>query len=201
LNDIQTKMESLQASVDRNVDVLARKKEAFEQADQRWARFVEHADVATPHMPALTPLRLAVEVRRRELEQIVRRIDDHTLRAPIDGQVTALWSRAGDRVGQGATLAVISPSSTDRVVAYLPEGMVASVRVGAPVSIAPLAPFDTTLRRFDGTVVSLSATVDEAPPRYRRVPSAPVWGRGLVISLGGGARLIPGETVTVSFPQ
>lgn len=199
LNDIQTEVGSLQAAISMNVDVLNRLQEAYREADRRWDRYRTHADVVTTYDPVLTPLRLAVEVRSRDLDEIVRRIDTHVLRAPIDGQVTAMLAHAGDYVQAGAMLATISPTTTNRVTAYLPEQLALAARVGAPVTVYRLASVERLGREFPGTIVGLSATVSEAPLRHRRIPTYPVWGRGLTVSLDGDAHLIPGEAVTLSL--
>jgi multidrug resistance efflux pump len=196
-NDIQTEVDALRADVEKRAEVLGRLKEAFDEADRRWAQFVAHADVAVAFEPELTPLRLAADVRARDLEDIVRRIDSHVLRAPIDGQVTSLSAHAGDVVQAGAALATISSGATDRVLAYLPEQMVLSAQVGAPVTVRCLASSGRGDREYAGVIVSLAATVTEAPERYRRVPAYPVWGRQLVVALKNGVRLIPGEGTVV----
>ena len=201
LNDIETEAKSLQAKVDENTQILSRMKTAFEKADARWFQFTEREDVATVYEPVLTPLRLAIDVRRRDLEEILRRIDSHVLRAPVDGQVTRLLADAGDHVQPGAALVMVSPRTTSRVVAYLPEHMILSARVGTPVRVNCLAIDGGGRREYPGQIVSLSATVDEAPPRYRQSPTYPIWGRGLVAALVDNVHLIPGEAVTLSFPD
>ena len=199
LNDIQTELDSLQATIAKNAEVLARQRKAFEEADRRWSRYVEHEEVATAYEPVLTPLRLAIDVRERDLQEIVLRIDAHVLRTPVDGQVTTLLAHAGERVQAGTALVTISPTFTSRVVAYLPESAVLLAEVGAPVSVNCLAAADDGQREYPATIVSLSATVDEAPARYRWLPAYPIWGRGLVAALNDNARLIPGEAVEIAF--
>ncbi len=199
LNDIQTEVDSLRAAITEKARVLERSKQALEAADQRWARFVEHEEVSAFYEPVLTPLRLAVDVKRRDLEEIVRRIDSHVLRAPIDGQVTELAVHAGDSVQPGVRLLAISPTSTSRVLAYLPEPMTLSTRAGEPVTVRCLASAAGGRREYAGTVTGLSDTVTEAPLRYRQMPSYPVWGRGLMVTLSQDVRLVPGEAVTIAF--
>jgi membrane fusion protein (multidrug efflux system) len=199
LNDIQTEVDSLKALVENNAAVLEQKKKAFAEADQRWARFLEHNEVATAYEPVLTPLRLAVGVRQRDLEEIVGRIDAHVLRATVDGQVTELLAHAGDRVQPGTPLVTISPASTDRVIAYLPERMGLAAKVGASVQLSCLATEESRQRECSGTIVGLSATISEAPLRYRRMPTYPVWGRGMLIALNEDVDLVPGEAVRIAL--
>lgn len=63
LNEVQTEVDALQASIAQRAEVLNRLNEAFQDADQRWARFAGHEEVGTAFEPVLTPLRLAVDVR------------------------------------------------------------------------------------------------------------------------------------------
>lgn len=198
LNAIQTEVDALREVVANNVSVLLRKKEAFTEADRRWGHYLDRETITTEYEIVLTPLRLEIEVRRRDLDEIVRRIDAHVLRAPVDGQVTMLAAHVGDRFDVGTTLVSISPTSTSRVLAYLPERMIFATHLGALVSVQCLAPTGSQ-RAFQGTIVGLSTTVTEAPIRFRTIPSSPVWGRGMLVDLDGAGRLVPGEAVRIAI--
>lgn len=196
LVDAETKVGALRETVSRNAEVLASKKQAFDEADLRWNAFLARQDVTALYDPVLTPLRLAVEVRRHDLDETVRRINAHVLRAPTDGQVTILLARAGDSVQVGTPLVAISPTSTNRVLAYLPEDIVHSTHIGSPVAVRR---FTADPAEFKGRVVGLSAVVSEAPLRFRTIPGSPVWGRGLLVNLDEGVQLLPGEAVRIAF--
>ena len=85
---VETDADALREELDKGVELLSVKKDTFDHADRRWARFMLTEDVAVDTEPATAPVRLAIEVRRRELESLLYRIECHVLRAPIDGQVT-----------------------------------------------------------------------------------------------------------------
>jgi len=180
-----------------NASLLQRAKEAFEQSDLRWARLLRQESMSTPEDPVLASLRLAVDARRRDLEETIRRIDTHVHRAPIDGQIIRLDVRAGDHLPAGAPLAVISPTTAHEVVAYLPESLARSFAVGARVSVEPLADPGGS-RVLIGTVSRLSAAVTEVPVRSRPFPLYPAWGRGVRVTLPEEERLIPGEAVRIA---
>ena len=199
LNEIETQTGALKAGVEKNAEVLERKKEAFEKSDRRWIEFVQADSVVIPYQPVLAPLRLAIDVRQRDLEEVVRQIDAHVLRSPLDGQVVGLLAHAGDHVEGGVPLITVSPTFTDKVVAYLPEQMALAARLGAPVSVTAVATAAGQRRVYAGTIISLSATVGEKPLRYRTIPNYPVWGRGLVVALNDAAHLIPGEAVKIAL--
>ncbi len=199
LNDIETDTESLRAAIDRNAEVIARKKQAFEEADRRWSRYMYRPDVTVAHEPVLTPLRLSIDVREQDLLEIVRQIDAHVLRAPFAGQVTMLGADAGDRAEPGMPLVTVSPTSTNHITAYLPERVGFLPEPGTPVLVRCVTSAGGRLREYPGSVVRLSAAITEAPLRYRRMPDSPVWGRGLVVALKDGATLVPGEAVAIRF--
>ncbi|HNQ21987.1 MAG TPA: HlyD family efflux transporter periplasmic adaptor subunit [Phycisphaerae bacterium] len=198
LNETRTEVAALQAKLKRNADVVDRARLAFEEADRRWYCFTHERAVVVAEDPLLAPLRLAIEVRQRDLEDTVRRIDARLVRAPIAGQVTTLPAHEGDEVGAGEPLVMVSPTSTDRVVAYLPEHLVHTLGPGTDVLVNCRASANGAHREFPATVVRVAATVEEAPLRYRSVPTYPVWGRGLVAVLKGDVHLLPGEAVTLS---
>ncbi len=199
VNEIRTEVEALEAALAARAEVLTRAREAAEEAERRWQTFAERPDVAVSGEPVLTPLWLAIDVKTRELEDVVRRIKTHVVRAPIDGQIAALGVRAGDQVPAGVLLLSIAPSSTNEVIAYLPERMALSVSAGDRVEMSCLAPTGKSLRGYKGQVTRVAPGVTEVPLRYRPLPTFPVWGRGIVIALSQDVRLIPGEAVRISF--
>jgi len=200
LNLARTQTESLDAKVRLNQPVLARMKEAFDDADRRCHAFTTSEIAPVDFDSVLTAIRLAVDVRRREAEEIVLRIDGHIVRAPIHGQVTALFAGTGDALTSGAPLMVISPTATDRVIAYLPERAVTAITLGESIRVIPVATAGRATA-MSGRVASLADVVSEAPLRYRPVPNWPTWGRAVVVKLDAGAILIPGESVTLGLER
>lgn len=197
LNRVRTDVDSLRAQIDENKPTIARMKQAFDDADMRWHNYVKQKREPVDYEPVLTAARLAADVREREIAEIVHRIDQQVVRAPVRGQVTALFANAGDPVIAGSPLMAISPTLTNRVIAYLPESGVASVRVGERVLVSPVAAMPGGRRSYSGQVVSMADVVSEAPPRYRKAPQWPLWGRAVVVLLDSGAALMPGEAVTL----
>ncbi len=199
LNELDTQVTALETAQQQNASVLERLRQAYQEADRRCAVARNHALPSFDEDTALTPYRIAIQVRQRELQEIVARIDAHVLRAPRAGQVVALAAAPGDRVLAGTPLVQIAAPSTQRVVAYLPETMIHFVRPGTRVAVTPAAG-GAPLPVLQGAVVDLSAAVTEAPQRFWQMPNDPVWGRGLVIALNDqNAALMPGEAVNVRF--
>lgn len=199
LNTAKTTLNALQERVDRNKEVIERTKKSFEDADRRWYAFSLQPGIVIDSESVLTPLRLAIDVRQHELEDLVRQIDACVLRSPLGGQVTALSMHTGERVMEGDVLAVISPVAASLVVAYLPEDKCTTVSVGTPVTLFPVSPRANRHVRAGGTVVSMSAIVSEAPIRFRSMPAVPFWGREVIIALANPNSLLPGEALQVKL--
>lgn len=198
-NEVKTLTDTLKDRVERNAGVAEQFKKHFDAADRRWFEYSNRQSDSVDFDPVLTPLRLAVEVRKRDLEELVFKIDAHVLRSPIQGQVTILTARPGMQIDAGVVVAAISPSATRRVVAYLPEQMARSVRIGAKVSAIPIARDFGERREHVGTVTSLSTALTEAPPRFRRTANQPFWGRELIVTLQGGSSMLPGEAAFIKL--
>lgn len=199
LNDTQTDRDALRDRLETHASVVARAKRAFEDADRRWQQFAERPTAGVAYDEELTPLRLAVEVGEREIQDIVGRIDAHVIRSPIRGQVMHILASPGERLAAGTPLVEISATHTDRVVAYLPESSALLVRPGEGVRLHRVAPQNGVQAECEGTIVSLASAIEEAPQRYRVMPNRPTWGRGLVIALKDGAMLMPGEKVKIDL--
>lgn len=197
LNTSETSFEALQERVDRNKEVIERKKKSFEDADRRWYAFSMQPGMVIDSESMLTPLRLAIDVRQHELEELIRQIDACVVRSPLEGQVTALSMHNGERVMEGDVLAMISPVAASLVVAYLPENKCTNVSVGTSVALVPVSPRANRHVRAGGTVVSMSAIVSEAPIRFRTMPAVPFWGREVIIALATENSLLPGEALQI----
>lgn len=196
LNTFETQMEPVRARVKENKQNVERMLQAFKDADKRWFDFADRQEVPVNYESVLTPVRLAADVRECELKQLAFRIDQRVLRSPIHGQVTAMYVRNGDRVMAGTPLMVVSPVRSNRVVAYLPENQIAFVSVGDPVRLYPASATSDGPRSFEGKIHSVADAVREAPLRFRRMPTWPVWGREVVIQMSSNS-LLPGEAVSL----
>lgn len=198
-NLARTDVESLRARVQTTEAVSERAKAAFTDADRRWVQFSERDSNQVSYDPVLTPLRLAADVRERELNALVNRIDAHVLRSPIHGQVTTLTAHAGDHMLAGTTLVAVSPTESHEAVAFLSERAIHDAALGAPIMVLRTATVAGKNQEYKGTISSLSSTITEAPRRFRLFPTTPIWGREMIVTLNKDAALLPGEAVSLRF--
>ncbi len=196
LNNFETQVETVRTRIETNKENIARMLQVFQDADRRWFTYSDRQELPIDYESVLTPIRLAADVREREIAELTYRMDQCILRSPIHGQVTALFVQSGDRVMSGDPLLVISPVRTDRVVAYLPENQAALASLGSSVRLYPVSSGPDGPRKIEGTVQSISDAIRETPLRHRKVPNWPVWGREVIISTGNET-LLPGEAVSL----
>ncbi len=196
LNAIQAAADSLRVTVEENREVLAQRQQALDDAEQRWKAHVGTTPATDADAPILAPLRLAVDVRQRDLDNLLRRLAVHRIHAPFDGQVTQLAARGGDHVQPGIPLLTISARHTDRVVAFAGEADIHRIELGRPVTVLASASGE----RLSGTLSHLSPAVTQLPPRLW-AGTVPAWGRGFVVTLDHGRRLMAGEAVQVRLTR
>lgn len=201
VNLMKTQVDTLRARIHKNDEALERMKKAFKEADERWFSFTDRQQQPIDYESVLTPIRMAADVREKEIEELIFRIDQHVLRAPVRGQVTAVFVEPGDRVLAGEPLITISPTATDRVVAFLPEDRTRIVYLGEPVRVFPIGGGLAGRQGMQGKVLSVADAVTEAPARFRKMPTWPVWGREVIVALSDEVTLMPGEAVSLRFEE
>ncbi|MEZ4448771.1 MAG: HlyD family efflux transporter periplasmic adaptor subunit [Nannocystaceae bacterium] len=121
------------------------------------------------------------------------------LRAPIDGEVVAIHGRAGERASAGGsalTIAGSDPAAAGPVVVCLSEAQGARVRPGSAVLLSAPGAEGEPLR---GRVAQVAAEVLELPPRCRRDPSIPAWGRAARVVVDDPQALVPGQSLGVTL--
>jgi multidrug resistance efflux pump len=122
------------------------------------------------------------------------------LKVPIDGKISAVLKRPGERVRKGEAIATISAPTTDRVVGYLRQPLDHSPRAGESVEVRT-----RTQRRVarQGTIIHVGPSMVPLEPALlsadtrRREMGLPI-----LISLPQDASvepLVPGEFVDISL--
>lgn len=146
------------------------------------------------------PLRAELEVLGAQLEQLAARRDSLTLRAPADGEVTAVLLRPGEVVDIGALVATIAgpamATEQGAPVVFVCGGEGATAEIG---TIARLAPPEGGGEVLTAHVQRVSPEVAQLPMRCWRDPRIPQWGRGIFLALDQPIALVPGQTFAVQL--
>jgi HlyD family secretion protein len=138
--------------------------ETLAKRDSDRARVAElSAQVALANLPAradeIAAARAEVKAATDALAQAQWRVDQKTQTAPADGLVNDTYYREGEWVGAGAPVVSILPPSNVKIRFYVPEPRLASLRLGAPVTV-----------RCDGCAQSVAAKLSFIAPQAEYTP-------------------------------
>jgi multidrug resistance efflux pump len=218
---LSAQLETLQGLVDkrmadrRDLDAIAVKhaalKKELQSADATIAQLASQAAGARARRTALPadaagsatePLRAELALVRRREQLLALRKEALVLRAPGDGEVTALLLQPGEIAAEGAGVATIagpggeSGPGDPEVLVCLSEQQAGHVQSGEAALLYTAGPGGTALAAH---VARLSPQVAELPLRCRRDPRVAEWGRPAFVALDEPTPLMPGQSFTVAF--
>ena len=138
--------------------------EALAARDRDRARVAElTAQVSVANLPARTDeiaaARAEVKAASDALAQAQWRVDQKTQTAPVAALVNDTLFREGEWVAAGAPVASLLPPGNVKIRFYVPEPQLASLRVGAPVTV-----------RCDGCASTVAAKVAFIAPQAEYTP-------------------------------
>ncbi|MFQ5665030.1 MAG: HlyD family efflux transporter periplasmic adaptor subunit [Candidatus Binatia bacterium] len=193
------------AEVDRLTALRARQKRLAKQthhapeAVEAWTTAADEIRGALERLDEedwsvrVRPIRARVETQTRRVQQLLERQRRCTLRAPVDGHVSAVFHASGDVVPAGTVVAVVVGSRVRDVTAYVPEGDSRVIEAGGPVDV--YARDGTGVVR--GMVERVGPEIVEMPPRLWLLPNRPRYGRPVHVRVAAGTHLFPGELAFV----
>ena len=160
------------------------------------------AQLATARLAArpdeIRAAQAATAAAREALAQAEWRLEQKSLRAPRDGQVTDTLYVQGEWVPAGSPVVTLLPPTHIKVRFFIPEKILGSVKVGQPVSV-----------RCDGCGEPITAPVSYISPQAEYTPPV-IYSREnrakLVFLLEArpapaeATRLHPGQPVEVRLP-
>ena len=151
---------------------------------------------------ATGPLRAELAVLDRREQLLTMRLDALVLKAPGDGEVTAVHLRGGEVATEGAPIVTITGpadawrAGTPTVRVCVDEGDAEEIAVGEAVELSPGSGRGVA---FLGRVVALSPDVAELPTRCWHDPRVPRWGRSVYVVLDDPIPVLPGQSFGVEF--
>jgi len=144
----------------------------------------------------LAPYELSMRSIEAEIHQVEISIEDATLKAPTDGRIAAILHRSGEVITVGVEVITLVTGRPGAVVVTAPEKIASTLGLGSRLRVRRPGFFRQPV---EGVVIELSPSIDQAPLRAWASPSAPMWGRRLVIQTTALAGMLPGEAVYVQF--
>jgi HlyD family secretion protein len=121
------------------------------------------AQVALANLPArddqIAAARAEAKAASDALAQAQWRVDQKTQTAPAGGLVNDTYYRVGEFVDAGAPVASLLPPANVKIRFYVPEPQLATLRMGAPVTV-----------RCDGCATTVAAKVSFIAPQAEYTP-------------------------------
>jgi len=195
LQKAQAAYDALAKKIEENQNLLTQYRQYLAQAEQRREEFAQRQPVVASLDSALEPVRKAITVQEKRIDEIATRRAALVLKAPFDGIVSQIQARAGQTVLAGAPILTIAEARPTEIIAYADEKQagllrqnmeVQLIKTNVPAQIAKAA-----------QIMHLGPTVEPVPLRLLRNPNIPQWGRPFLVSIPPGLELTPGELVGI----
>ena len=137
-----------------------------------------------------------IQNQQEQLRQLQKPL---VLKAPIDGKVSAILHRAGERIAAGTPLLTITPTRAERIVAYLRQPITAHPRVGDTVQVTTRTPRRQIRNAYVLQVGTQMELINPILLPYAK--PVPEEGLPIAISLPSDLDLLPGEIVFLAFKK
>lgn len=144
----------------------------------------------------LAPYRAAVAVADAAVREIEHTLGELLLRAPVDGQVSAILQQPGDVLRAGMPVVMLSAPRPGYIVGYVPERQSRRIALGLRVRMRRIGVLSGGLT---GQIVEVSPALEPAPARMSGKLSLPSYVRRIVVRVDDNAPLLPGETFHIAL--
>lgn len=188
--------EQVRRRLEDNVVLLAQTEAEYEQARARREGFERNLPQLPRDEPLITPVREAIAVETRRLEEIELLRQSMVLRSPVVGRVSQILCSRGQAVEPGEPILLIAEQSVREIIAYLNEEAGSQIREDSPVLVSNRNGGGTVA---ESVVLRVSPSVQMLPQRLWADSRVPSYGRAVVIAAYPGMSLTPGQMVDVRF--
>jgi multidrug resistance efflux pump len=134
----------------------------------------------------------AIGAQRERIAQLQKPL---ILHSPIDGFISEINFRPGERINAGGTVLVVSGRNSDRIIAWVRPPVAVLPRVGDVVEVSRVGMGQAN---FQGTVIRVGTQLETISPILRTPAMKPEFlevGLPLLVKANEALGLIPGETV------
>jgi len=134
--------------------------------------------------------------QQEQLKQLQKPI---VLKAPIDGTVSAVLHRTGERVAAGTPILSIASNGAKRIIAYIRQPLNFHPKVGDVLTVRTR----TNRRRVsDAQILSVGTQLETVMPILLPLPRpVPELGLPIALTLPPELNLLPGEIVDIRLPK
>ncbi len=201
---------TLAKKIEENQHLLAQTESDLEQAQQRRYEFARHQPAHPFVNSALEPIRKAINVQEKLIDELLAERKALTIRSPIDGVVVQIQlrrnqavlrrpgegvlRRPGEAVLAGEPILVVAEATPREIIAYASEDQVNQIREGMMVE---LIKDRKPAQIAQSQVTYVGPVVEQMPLRLWRNPNIPEWGRPFLVKVPPQMKLTPGELVGI----
>lgn len=199
LQKVQAQYDIVRERVHQTEQLLAQAQKNHEAAQVRKDEY-EHTIPVKPLLSdkELAPIRQAILVQEKRINEIIKQRGIIVLTAPFDGIVNTLNYKAGQTVVRGDPIMTIVKPSAETITAWVPQKNMDKLDINMQVRVASLnAPQQTFLSQ----VSNISPSLELIPERLWKSPTIPEWGRAVQIPVQPNFVCVHNEVVGIKFIQ
>lgn len=195
LDKIQARYNILNEKVTRTQDLLTQAQTDYEAAKLRKDEF-EHKIPIRPQWAdtELAPIRQAILVQEKRIEELIARRDIIVLTAPFDGVVNALNYKPGQTVVRGDAIMTIVKPTPEYITAWVSQRDMKRFEMNTKVKVVSMSSSGQT---FMSQVSNMSSSVELIPERLWKSPTIPEWGRSIQIPIQPNFECLHNEVVGI----
>jgi len=193
----QTDYAAAERKVTENAGALSQIREDLAEARRRQEEFTQARLLQPEVEKVLAPLRAAITVQERRVDELSARRALLVLRCPLDGQVSQVIRGVGESVRAGDPILTLVSSRPSAVVVYATPTQLPRLQSGSRVRL-DWRQDGTGAKTIDSRVLAVGPVAEQLPARLWRSPSVPEWGWPVRIAIPAAMDVLGGEMVGVS---
>ena len=199
LQKIEANYAILSEKVNQQIEVLKHAENLYEQAMIRKNEF-EHKYPLRPRLAdkELDPIRKAIVVQERKIEELMTQRDLIVLKAPFDGYITSLDYKRGQTVVRGEPIMTLVKPSPETITAWVSQKSMKDFDLHSEVEVLSLG---NPSQIFKSHISNISASLEQIPQRLWGDPTIPEWGRAIQIPIQPDFACLHNEVVGVRLLQ
>lgn len=188
---------ALERTISANQDVLSDVQQDLAQASRRQEEYARHHALPAELDKALDPLRAAITVQQRRIDELSAEQSLLILKCPLDGKVSQLLRGVGESIRTGEPILMIASTRPSAVMVYAAPSQLLRLGDGATVRL-DLSRDGRDSKSVAAHVQAVGPTIEQLPARLWRNPSIPEWGWPVRISIPPAMDVLCGEMISVS---
>jgi multidrug resistance efflux pump len=136
-----------------------------------------------------------IEGLKKQLAILQKQKEALYITSDSNGKVEAILKKEGENVQPHFPIMTLLEENPNLIRGYIHESVIGEVLVGMDVLVSN--PHSLERKQIKGKVLSFGSSIVPFPERLSKDPSRAVWGREVLIEVGGNNNLILGQKVFV----